>query len=210
MSPAIAYAVPLVFIAVMGIAIFVAMRRPPVTQPDVADAGKSQFLPSQTPAPPVEAPTVERSTVAAGPQTERKPPLVGSPAMTNTAKRRQPQPPTGGSTDEALGEQRPVTTISNASNASIPANRDDVIAKNSVPIREMLAQLGITAEFTDGWVVRRIVANSQAERSGLKPGDVLTALGDTALNNSTEFKGQFSASTIRIRRDGQDLQLVLR
>jgi hypothetical protein len=211
LSPALGYALPIVLIAVVGIAIFVATRRTAAPQPEVADAGTSKFSGNQPPAPPVEAPSVEPSTVAANPRIQNKvPSTVEPPPRANATRRKQTIPPGGGSTDEALGEKRPVATIPNAQHPPVLGNRDEVISNNSVPVRDMLSQLGITADFNGGWVVRHVTANSPAERSGLKAGDIVIALGDIALNVNTEFKGQFSASQIRVRRNGQELELALK
>jgi len=209
MSPGLAYALPLVLIAVVGIAIFMTTRRAATSQPDVA--GTSQFSASQSPAAPVAVPAVEPSIVAESPQNEHKVlSPVEPPSPTNSPKRRHAATSSGGSKDEALGQERPITSIPNAPNAPVSANRDEVISNTSVPVRDMLSQLGIKAEYTGGWLVHRVAANSPAERSGVKPGDVVIALGDTTLNADSEFKGQFSASSIRVRRNGQELELGLK
>ena len=209
MSPGLAYALPLVLIAVVGIAIFMTTRRAATSQPDVA--GTSQFSASQSPAAPVAVPAVEPSIVAENPQNEHKVlSPVEPPSPTNSPKRRHAATSSGGSKDEALGQERPITSIPNAPNAPVSANRDEVISSNSVPVRDILSTLGITAEFSGGWVVRRVAANSQAEHSGVNTGDIVLALGDTTLNASTEFKGQFAAATMRIRRGGQEIKLALK
>ena len=209
MSPGLAYALPLVLIAVVGIAIFMTTRRAATSQPDVA--GTSQFSASQSPAAPVAVPAVEPSIVAESPQNEHKVlSPVEPPSPTNSPKRRQAATSSGGSKDEALGQERPITSIPNAPNAPVSANRDEVISNTSVPVRDILSTLGITAEFSTGWVVRRVAANSQADHSGVKTGDIVMALGDTTLNVSTEFKGQFAAATMRIRRGGQEIKLALK
>ena len=209
MSPAIAYALPLVLILLMGVAVFVATRQMATPQPDVAGPGPSQFTTNQTAAPPVASPSVEQTAVAVNPPTERKvsPPSEAPPPI-NSSTRKQTQRPGGGFTDEAVGEKRPIAP--GTSNRPYAANRDEVISSNAVPVRDILATLGITAEFTRGWIVRGVTANSQAEHSGVRTGDVVVALGDTTLNANTDFKGQFSASSIRVRRGGQELGLSLK
>lgn len=211
MSPVLAYTLPLVLIAVIGIALFVSTRSTTSPQTEVAGPGSSRFTSNQTPAPAVATPSVEQTTVAVNPPTERKPvPLTQAPPPANNPTRKPTQRSGGGSIDEAVNEKRAVTPAIGDQNRPYSANRDEVISSNGVPAREMLLQLGMTAEFSGGWVVRRVAANSQAERSGVKAGDIVVALGDTALNGGTEFKGQFSASSMRVRRGGQELNLSLK
>jgi S1-C subfamily serine protease len=80
----------------------------------------------------------------------------------------------------------------------------------SVPVKDILLQLGITASYNAGWVVRTVENNSLAARSGVEVGDVVTALGKTTLASDTEFKGSFEASTIKIKRNGQEKELPLK
>lgn len=205
LSPALAYALPVILIAVVALAVYVSARRTVSPQTDVAGADTSQFLVDQPPPPAAERPSPDQTAVTASSPAERKAaPPVDAPALPNSIKRKQATAPAGGSIDEAVNEKRAV-----APTASDQA-RDEVIGNVSIPVREMLTQLGMESDFAGGWVVRHVTANSQAERSGIKPGDVVLALGHTVLNADTEFRGSFEASTIRIRRSGQELDLGLK
>jgi hypothetical protein len=131
------------------------------------------------------------------------------PSTLRVAPRSRPaRGPGGGSFDE--GVDRGQVVISQPNPQQIPADRSDVIRNNPMPLRDIFTQLGITAQYSGGWVVRGVAANSQAERSGVKPGDIVVAIGDTPINANSEFRGQFAASTIRVSRNGKELELGLR
>jgi len=210
MSPALAYSLPLVLIVLVGFAVFLATRQTASQQPEVAGQSRSQFTSNETPAPAVATPSVEQTAVAVSPPTDRKAaPTSQTPPPINSSTRKQAQRPGGGSIDEAVNEKRAVAPAGDQSR-TYSANRDEVVSSTAVPAREMLLQLGMTVDFSGGWVVRRVAANSQAEHSGVKSGDIVVALGDMTLNANTEFKGQFSAASIRVRRGGQELNLILK
>ena len=117
----------------------------------------------------------------------------------------------GGSYDEALPQQkllRPAGLPDPSSPSS--ANRAEVITATSISVGEVLSQIGVTAEFNDGWKVARVLPNSIAERSGVKAGDVVVELGDQQLSSDTDFKGSGSISTIRVRRNGKTLSIRLK
>ena len=71
-----------------------------------------------------------------------------------------------------------------------------------IAVREVLTVMGIDAEKNDGWKVKSVSPNSVAERVGIKPGDVILALGDHELSTTTEFQNSGSINAIRYSRNG--------
>lgn len=77
--------------------------------------------------------------------------------------------------------------------------------------RELLSVLGIDAEpASNGWRVRSSKANSAAERAGLKPGDVIEAVGDRQIDANSVFTGNFGVKSLKILRDGKSLIIALK
>ncbi|MEO8649336.1 MAG: PDZ domain-containing protein, partial [Acidobacteriota bacterium] len=81
----------------------------------------------------------------------------------------------------------------------------------SVGIRDVLAVLGIEAEFQgSAWVVKGLSAQSAAQRSGVKAGDIIQSVDGRRLKEDTKFSGSFSGRTLRIVREGKSMDLDLK
>lgn len=79
-----------------------------------------------------------------------------------------------------------------------------------IQVKELLSFLGVGSAFTDGgWRVESVKANSTAERIGLKPGDVIVAINDQAVDATTSFTGSFTGKSLRILRDGRNVHFDL-
>ncbi len=82
-------------------------------------------------------------------------------------------------------------------------------------LREPRLGIGSSLDSSGAIVVREVVPGSAAEEAGVKPGDVLLALGDVAIDNpefATAFRTRFGKSEgdslpIRIRRGGETMTL---
>jgi S1-C subfamily serine protease len=74
----------------------------------------------------------------------------------------------------------------------------------------MLIRLGVSAEYKNGWLVTSVNKNSPGERSGVQAGDVIDAIGDSALSVDTNFHGGGRFTTITVHRDGTPLVLKLK
>jgi hypothetical protein len=110
---------------------------------------------------------------------------------------RKPQP-VGGSYVDALRERRPI----------LPRGFDQT---SKVPVRDLLNIMGIDADFDgSGWKVNSAAANSLAERSGIKLGDVIQSIDGQDLVEKTAFGSRFNGKTLRIKRDGQSIQIDLK
>lgn len=86
------------------------------------------------------------------------------------------------------------------------------ISKNSRrSASEMLGMLGIAASCSAaGCRVGSVVTNSIAEKSGVKAGDVIESIDGRSLLGSASFSGSFSATNLRVRRDGSITNIALR
>ncbi len=75
----------------------------------------------------------------------------------------------------------------------------------------VLRMLGISASCSAaGCRAGSVSANSVAGNSGIRPGDVIEAMDGTTLNENVTFSGQFSAATVRVRRNGSTITISLR
>jgi Do/DeqQ family serine protease len=76
---------------------------------------------------------------------------------------------------------------------------------------EEAAQLGVREG--PGVVVYQVQPGSAADRAGLRPGDVITQLNGTAVNDPNTFRNQIAAAppgsevTLTIKRDGREQQV---
>lgn len=76
---------------------------------------------------------------------------------------------------------------------------------------DLVSLFGAAADMTgDGMVVRSVASSGIAERSGIKPGDVITAIDGDPVNGASRFEGGKAYRTISIRRDGQRIDLEIR
>ena len=80
-----------------------------------------------------------------------------------------------------------------------------------VPVKDALSLMGIRGVYVEsGWRVESAGPNSVAERSGIKSGDVIEAINDQAMTEKTSFKGKFSGKSVRVRRDGKSVDIILK
>ncbi len=76
---------------------------------------------------------------------------------------------------------------------------------------EVLRMLGVSASCSmSGCRVNSVSGNGVAGNSGLKTGDIIESIDGTRLNSATTFGGQFSAASVRVRREGSVLTISLR
>jgi hypothetical protein len=127
---------------------------------------------------------------------------------------RQPSLPgninTGGSFDRGQNQVKPLYPEGIDPKSRRNVNTSEVVSPDSIPVQDVLMLLGISAEFKNAWVVRSISKNSSGERSGVKAGDVIDAIGDSQLSAGTTYHGVGRFTTITVRRDGQSLVLKLK
>jgi membrane-associated protease RseP (regulator of RpoE activity) len=74
----------------------------------------------------------------------------------------------------------------------------------------ILSILGVDAVYENGgWKVESVTANSIAAKAGVRTGDVIEAVNDIALSNSSVFLRSFSAERLRVRRGSARVTLSL-
>ncbi|MGI8812193.1 MAG: PDZ domain-containing protein [Pyrinomonadaceae bacterium] len=78
----------------------------------------------------------------------------------------------------------------------------------NVSVRDVFSQLGVDAEYSNGWVVKNVRAHSVAGTAGLRSGDVIEAIDDKPISEVNE-KGAFNGRAITVRRDGRSVKLTL-
>jgi S1-C subfamily serine protease len=80
-----------------------------------------------------------------------------------------------------------------------------------IPVKEVLTIVGIKSAFTaEGWKAESISSNSIADHAGVKAGDVIEAINDQALTEKTAFGNKFNGKSLRVRRGGATMQIVLK
>jgi S1-C subfamily serine protease len=77
----------------------------------------------------------------------------------------------------------------------------------SIPLSEVLDMLGVAADAKGQWRVTAVRENSPSAKSGVKIGDVITALDDKDINTESAFLNSGSVKVITVRRDGKLIPL---
>ncbi len=187
----------------------------PVEIPSVIDTARTDLIAPQSSVdvtPPPSA-TISRpqmnDPIASQPErvsvtTERTGPVrrASNPVRDNRSR--------GGSIDSTLGS---ANTILPPGFRLDPRNRDTASSNMGVAdvaVRDVLELLGMSAEFDgDGWRVRSAATNSMAQLAGVRVGDVIEAINGTPLEPNTTFKGGISVRSLRVLRDGKQVNLSL-
>ncbi len=117
----------------------------------------------------------------------------------------------GGSFDEAGREERKIYRGGFDPTSGSSANAKSIDHNVPIPAKDVLNLFGMNGTFGEsGWKVESVTPDSLAGRSGVKSGDVIEAINDQALTEKTSFKGKFNGRTLRVRRDGASVQIVLK
>jgi len=194
------YAVPLVLLALIGgYFAFNVLYSPNIASvPAIAVVQPNQVAPVPS-NEGVVSPTNEVITD----RTEAKPPeTVAKTRLPAPIKKAPPktESPGGGSIDFSF----PVGVKIDARPAD-PSSRSLQISAKSV-----LTLIGVTATFdASGWNAVSVRANSIADHSGLRAGDVIEAMNDQPLSEKTAFANRSILRNVRVRRDGKSIQVEL-
>ena len=117
---------------------------------------------------------------------------------------------TGGSTDQSQ-KKAPIITPKNNMPRSVPQNSQDNEASNPLPVREVLSQNGINADFENGrWTVKSVTPNSLGDSSGVKQNDVIEEIDNQPVSGATVFNKIVNGKTITVTRNGQKSIIKLR
>jgi PDZ domain len=122
---------------------------------------------------------------------------------------KQSVPASGGSKDSAATAPNKINPLGIDPNKIIEKPND---FKNIKPlvVKEILSALGIEANLSRGeWKVQSVTQNGKAERSGVKPNDVITAIDNRKISTETLQTNSFEGKKITVVRDGKKLEIVL-
>ncbi len=102
----------------------------------------------------------------------------------------------GGSIDRTLGS---------ANTISPPG-----LGGGTIPVADVFGIIGVQADFVGGtWKVSSSKENSMAQRAGIAAGDVIEAIDGRPLAEKTTFKGSITPTSVRVKRDGKQVELKL-
>ncbi len=80
-----------------------------------------------------------------------------------------------------------------------------------IPAKTVLDLIGAKGGFeADGWRVESTRPNSLAERSQIQTGDVIESVNGQTVNDKTSFRSTTSLKTVRVRRDGKSVDIVIK
>jgi membrane-associated protease RseP (regulator of RpoE activity) len=158
--------------------------------PAVVDTAK--VAPPQVSQPaPVIAPAAETTTTSSE-IASAKVDLPSNTAVVPIKKTTRSDRTGGGSVDSAVREDRRITS------------RD-------ISAGEVVTRLGVQGTFdASGFKIDSAAANGLATKAGVKAGDIIEAVNDQPLTEKSSFKGKFTGKSIRVRRDGKTIDLVLK
>ena len=216
--PVLAYAVPaLIVLLIATFLIFRSRPAVPNEQNSLAEASQSAVQSDQN--APVTAPPTPESFITSQPRPE-----IAQKPSPSTAPPSQRQPranaPNVASVNSNSGKvitigqgqtQTPMPEGISPRPQRRTAEANSIISTASVPVEDIFGiVLGISAKYDNGWTVTSISANGGAMRSGIKVGDVITAINDRQLSSNTTYKGSGNLSTITVRRGGETLLIKLK
>lgn len=215
---AVRYAVPLVLLVLIGAYFgFNAFNaNKPVNAPVVAES-----VTPVTPvvaAPQTAAPSNDVIATPANPATEehaavRKTETVNTIVVGADPARKQSNVERPGSENyvDAGREGRHLYPRGFDPNAKPAANTKMPDRPAQIPAKEILNLFGINGTMGEsGWKVESVGSDTLAGRSGVKAGDVIEAINDQALKEKMSLRGGFNGKTLRVRRDGTTVQIVLK
>lgn len=213
---ALAYTLPLLLVLAGGTAVFIGMQNRSQA-PNVSEVAANKRFdadPSGPTSSPIERPQGSPEIVAtAASDSEHAKHALVSPVNRDAEKKTRggnSNQHGGGSYDKADPQKKSLFPSGISPMSKAVGNSSDVSPAMNVSVTDALTQIGITADYEGGWKVRSVGENSLAGHSGVKAGDIVTALGKTELGSDTVFKNTTEASSISVRRDGSVLTLPIK
>lgn len=136
--------------------------------------------------------------------------LAANPRRSPLERRtRDPRDEGVGSRDSTLGAPLPFFQPPGAQSNTLQ-KPGEMGGRGQIAIRGILEIAGIRADFgNQGWKVRSVDANSVAERSGVKAGDLIEAINGLPVTDGTQFSGIFIGKNVQVKRDGKTVQIDL-
>lgn len=115
----------------------------------------------------------------------------------------------GGSRDSALSKSKVILPQGLTQKKAVvqPGISDDPV---SFSVKDILSPIGIEAVFSENkWKVVSVKKDSLAERSGVKPDDVIEAIDENRISGETVFIKTFSGKNLNVERGGKRLEIKL-
>jgi hypothetical protein len=224
--PFLKFAVPLTLVIVVGVFVAFYNSRSATDGPVIAGAPATTVspvvppigdpvvpIPGQIVSPPDSEPVVPGpiSSAPSTPSRQIQPVMVADgPGGKRTARSGHSidQPLSGASTDNALtgANTKLPRGFESLENGGGNSNSNET----QIPVSEVLGILGIVADYANGaWTVKSASEGSISAKSGIKAGDILDSIDGRRLEKDTSFKTPFTGKTIRVRRDGKQIDLNL-
>jgi membrane-associated protease RseP (regulator of RpoE activity) len=118
--------------------------------------------------------------------------------------------PSGDSIESSTREAKRILPKGISTNPASAPKPKDFDRGVHIQAADVLILLGINATYSgSGWLVNSLTPNGAAERVGLKAGDVVEAINEQSIAETTSFSGTFSGKSLRVRRGGQVLRIDL-
>jgi C-terminal processing protease CtpA/Prc len=211
--PTLALAAGVVIVLLVGSVVFYNMRQTALPENTVVQtpvAAPIQQTASSAQQPAVPQPTANTEMVAqndlGSAQRSTKPDRQTPRQSSTTANANN-----GGSFTIGQRQARPLLPEGiDPRSRRTNVNTSEIISPDAIPVQDILLTLGMSAEYKNGWLVKSVTKNTSAERSGVKAGDLVDAIGDSPISADTDFHGAGRFSTITVRRDGKPLVLKLK
>jgi hypothetical protein len=205
----VSYAASLVLILVLGTIVILRSRQPETAQHEQLTTPGTVI---QQIAPPVVVNQTPEPTAIARSQSEPNKPADKDKTPLRVNRTDKNSNRGGGSFIEALPNKKQPNPEGIEPQSRSAANQSDVMISTPISVKELLDNLGMSVEFENGWRVKSVTENGVAQKTGIKTGDIITALGDREIDAKTSFNGVGSITSVTVNRDGKrvPLKLVLR
>jgi serine protease Do len=104
------------------------------------------------------------------------------------------------------------------SDPSVAMEREESSVQLGMTVRPLTPELSAQLEFdgTDGVVVTKVEAGSAADRGGIRPGDIIVAIGNVAIRGLSDYRGKMREADLsrgvllQVVRDGGKRFVALR
>ncbi len=192
-----------------------AASQPPITVSE--QLPHSDFVASSASDPPDVSET-NRAAIAPTPSDVR----VAARSATRTANSPRRASPVlltdansgGGSRDMAVRVDRPVEQNSTTDDPPSMSTPDKIAPgsepNSTVPVTDVLELLGVVVVYDGGWQVRSVDAVRAAARSGIKTGDVITALDGKQIGEGATLAAGTTVRTMTVKRGETSVIIALR
>ena len=193
--PVFAYAVPALFVVLVATFFVFKLRQPTADQPGPETvAANVSSTPSRS-----EDPLPENRSAAR--------PVPVDPEVAKVNEKPSPKVKVqrkGGSFDvpETTDPNRRGSYDAGQGQTQLPPPEGVNPKASIIPVKSMLDGAGMSVEFENGWQVKSVTENGMAQKSGIKIGDVITALDGRSIDSASVYRGTASFQTMTVRRGG--------